>query len=160
MHFQRRLWKFSLNGKAFEDSWHQRLELVSCSSTFFTKKPNPQFRIFTIFLSVWLLCWKNENDKYLVHQMLKVRQSWNDFFKQTFPPKKWTNIFCFTTMKPQVDLFLFIFWRKLNSLKRHLEKFNLTRSWWLYGIMAGALSWNHNALISVELMVPSKNSET
>ena len=30
------------------------------------------------------------------------------FFKPTFPPKK-TNEFYFTTMKPQVDLFSFVF---------------------------------------------------
>ena len=37
--------------------------------------------------------------------ILKVRQSWNDFFKPTFPQKKWTNEFNFTTLIPQVDMF-------------------------------------------------------
>ena len=41
--------------------------------------------------------------------MLKVRQSQNDFLKLMFPPKKRTNEFYFTTMKPQVDLFSFVF---------------------------------------------------
>ena len=52
---------------------------------------------------------------------IKVRQSQNDFFKPTFSPKKRTNEFYFTTMKPQVDLFSFVFWRKLKTPKRHLK---------------------------------------
>ena len=52
---------------------------------------------------------------------LKVRQSQNDFFKPMFPPKKETNKFYFTAMKPQVDLFWFFFWRKLKTPKRHFE---------------------------------------
>ena len=47
---------------------------------------------------------------------LKVKQSQNDFFKPTFPPK---NKFYFTTMK--LDLFLSVFWRKLKTPKRHFE---------------------------------------
>ena len=35
--------------------------------------------------------------------------------------QKWTNKFYFTTMKPQVDLFSFVFWRKLKKPKRHFE---------------------------------------
>ena len=35
--------------------------------------------------------------------------------------KKRTNKFDFTTMIPQVDLFSFIFWRKLKTPKRHFE---------------------------------------
>ena len=53
--------------------------------------------------------------------LLKVRQSRNDFFKPTFPPKKRTNKFYFTAMKPQVDLFSFVFWRILKTPKRHFE---------------------------------------
>ena len=49
--------------------------------------------------------------------LLKVRQSRNDFFKPTFPPKKQTNEFYFTTIKPQVDMFSFVFWRKKDILK-------------------------------------------
>ena len=41
--------------------------------------------------------------------LLEVRKSRNDFFKPTFPPKKRTNEFYFTTMKPQVVLFSFVF---------------------------------------------------
>ena len=37
------------------------------------------------------------------------------------PSKKTTNKFNFTTMIPQVDLLLFVFWRKLKTLKRHFE---------------------------------------
>ena len=36
-------------------------------------------------------------------------------------PQKWTNEFYFTTMKPQVDLFSFVFWRKLKTPKRHFK---------------------------------------
>ena len=32
-----------------------------------------------------------------------------------------TNELYFTTMKPQVDLFSFVFWRKLKTAKRHFE---------------------------------------
>ena len=35
--------------------------------------------------------------------------------------KKQTNEFYFTTMKAQVDLFSFVFWRKLMTPKRHFE---------------------------------------
>ena len=35
--------------------------------------------------------------------------------------QKRTNKFYFTTMKPQVDLFLFVFWRKLKTPKRYFE---------------------------------------
>ena len=52
-----------------------------------------------------------------IYCLLKVRQSQNDFFKPTILPKKWTNKFDFT-MIPQVDLFMFIFWRKLKIPKR------------------------------------------
>ena len=50
---------------------------------------------------------------------VKVRQSRNDFFMPTFPPKnKRTNS---TTMKPQVDLFSFVFWKKWKTTKRHFK---------------------------------------
>ena len=50
--------------------------------------------------------------------VLKIRQSRNDFFKLTFPPK---NGFDIATMIPQVDLFSFVFWEKLKAPKRHFE---------------------------------------
>ena len=50
--------------------------------------------------------------------MQKVRQGRNDFFK---PTKKRTNQFYFSTMKPQVDWFSFVFWRKLQTPKRLFE---------------------------------------
>lgn len=62
MHFQRRLWKFSLNGKAFEDSWHQRLELVSYSSQIFHEKTNSEFRIFSISFINVIVWWKDNNN--------------------------------------------------------------------------------------------------
>ena len=42
------------------------------------------------------------------------------WFRQYFPKKR-TKQFDFTTMKPQMDLCLFIFWRKLKAPKRHLK---------------------------------------
>ena len=64
----------------------------------------------------------NYDDKILnFFDHLKVRQSPNYFFNSTFPPKKGTNEFYFTTMKPQVNFFSFVFWRKLKTLKRHFE---------------------------------------
>ena len=50
--------------------------------------------------------------------LLKVRQNRNDFFKLTIPQKKWTDEFTFTTMIPQVDLFSFVFWKKLEDTKK------------------------------------------
>ena len=48
---------------------------------------------------------------------LKVRQSPNDFFKQTFLPKNErmnsTSQFCY--------LFLFVFWKKMKMPKKHFE---------------------------------------
>ena len=43
------------------------------------------------------------------------------FFQVDVSSLKRTNEFYFTTMKPQVDLFSFVFWRKLKSPKRHFE---------------------------------------
>ena len=55
--------------------------------------------------------------------LLKVRQSRNDFFKPTFLPKnERTN----STLL-LVDLFSFIFWKKVKTPKRHFE-INITVS--------------------------------
>ena len=43
------------------------------------------------------------------------------FFQLNISSKKQTNKFYFTTMKPEVDLFSFVFWRKLKTPKRHFE---------------------------------------
>ena len=43
------------------------------------------------------------------------------FFESDVSSKKWTNEFDFTTMIPQVDLFSFVFWKKLKTSKRHFE---------------------------------------
>ena len=53
---------------------------------------------------------------------LKVKKSQNDFFKYIdVSSKKRTNKFYFTTMKLQVDLFSFLFGRKLKTPKGHFE---------------------------------------
>ena len=43
------------------------------------------------------------------------------FFRADISPKQRTNEFYSTTMKPQVDFFSFVFWRKLRTPKRHFE---------------------------------------
>ena len=43
------------------------------------------------------------------------------FFQDEISSKKKTMEFYFTTMKLQVDLFLFVFWKKLKTPKRHFE---------------------------------------
>ena len=42
-------------------------------------------------------------------------------FQADISSKKRMNEFYFTTMKPQIDLFSFVFWRKLKTPKRHFE---------------------------------------
>ena len=62
----------------------------------------------------------------------KKSSSWNDIrtwidatpimiFHGNVSSKKWPNEFDFTIMIPQVDLFLFFFWKKLKTTKRHFE---------------------------------------
>ena len=58
---------------------------------------------------------------YFITAVLKVGKSRNDFFQVDVSSKKRTNKFYFTTMKPLVHLFSFIFWRKLKAPKRHFE---------------------------------------
>ena len=56
-------------------------------------------------------------DGYFYTFMLKVRQIRNDFFKLTFLPKnERTNLTLLL-----VDLFSFVFWKKVKTQKRHLE---------------------------------------
>ena len=43
------------------------------------------------------------------------------FFQVDISSQKQTNEFYFTNMKPLLDLFLFVFWRKLKTPKRHFE---------------------------------------
>ena len=43
------------------------------------------------------------------------------FFQADISSKIQTNELYFTTLKPQVDLFSFVFWRKLKTPKRHFE---------------------------------------
>ena len=52
--------------------------------------------------------------------LLKIRSVEMIFSSQCFLQKR-TYEFYFTTMKPQVDLFSFVFWRKLKIPKRHYE---------------------------------------
>ena len=43
------------------------------------------------------------------------------FFQAKASSKKQTKEFYFTAMKPQVDLFSFVFWKKLKTPKRNFE---------------------------------------
>ena len=43
------------------------------------------------------------------------------FFQADVSSKKWTNKFYFATTKPQVDLFLLVFWKNLKTPKRHFK---------------------------------------
>ena len=49
--------------------------------------------------------------------MLKVRQCRNELVQADDSSKKRTNKFNFATMVPQVNLFSFVFWKKLKTLK-------------------------------------------
>jgi hypothetical protein len=49
----------------------------------------------------------------LTLKMVKGRHIQNDFFQADVSSKKLTNEFDFTTMIPQVNLFSFVFWKKL-----------------------------------------------
>ena len=73
---------------------------------------------------------------------LESKLSRHEFFK------KGTNEFNFTTMIPQVDLFSFVFWKKLNTPKRHFES-----KWPLYqtctlGVSPSLVSRWHKATLS------------
>ena len=54
---------------------------------------------------------------------IKVRQSRNDFFQANVSSKKQTNEFYFTTMKPQVDLFWFVFLEKIEDTKKTFRNY-------------------------------------
>ena len=112
---------------------NEKIEYVSMKNNVFFKKYSictscsiriekyhPEFRDFSSKLKSNKLM-LTQNFGMVFKTKLKVRQSRNDFFKPTFPPKNEKNKFYFTTMKPQVDLFSFIFWRKLKTPKRHFE---------------------------------------
>ena len=53
--------------------------------------------------------------------ILKVRQGRNDYFQAADSSRKRKNEIDFTTMIPQVDLFLFVFGRNRRHQKNHFE---------------------------------------
>ena len=101
-----------------------QVEETFCSKklkTFITRQcpkwSNPHWGPFLYY------CYGSNYDNF-VGQWLKVRKSRNYFFKLTFSPKKneWILLYYYAnTMKPQVDLFSFVFLRKLKTPKRHFE---------------------------------------
>ena len=52
---------------------------------------------------------------------VKDQKKSKQFFQANVSSKKQTNEFYFTTIKPQVDLFSFVFWRKLKTPKNRFE---------------------------------------
>ena len=52
---------------------------------------------------------------------LKVRQSQNDFFKPMFLPKNKQSNSTSLLWNREVDMFPFVFWKKLKTSKRHFE---------------------------------------
>ena len=68
----------------------------------------------TVWKTKWL--WSFE---FKLYQIVDTKSKW--FFQANVSSKEGTNEFYFTTMKPQADLFLFCFWRKLKTPKRHFE---------------------------------------
>ena len=64
---------------------------------------------------------KLETQSYRSSFFSKGQKKWKWFFQDDVSSKKRTNESYFTTMKPQVDLFSFVFWKKLKTPKRHFE---------------------------------------
>ena len=64
---------------------------------------------------------KKKNCNFCADSLAKGQTKSNFFFKAEVSSKKQTKKFYFTAMKPQVDLFLFIFWRNLKTPTGHFE---------------------------------------
>jgi hypothetical protein len=84
----------------------------------------PLVRILVLgieFVLVEFLCSKIHTSEigYLVPTKGQLISKW--FLGSSISSKKRTNEFNFTTMIPQVDLFSFVFWRKLTTPKNHFE---------------------------------------
>ena len=71
-------------------------------------------------LSARILIKKLKNTKSF-WSITKGQTKSQQFFQADVPSKNRTNEFNFTSMIPQVDLFLFVFWKKLKTPKRHFE---------------------------------------
>ena len=74
-------------------------------------------RQFSVFLDIDRYLFKNY--KILLYPKGQITSKANYGILNS--SKKRTNKFDFTTMIPQVDLFTFVFWRKLKTPKRHFE---------------------------------------
>ena len=66
-----------------------------------------------------LMSWQIIQEQSKVHPKGQKKSKW--FFQADVSSKKRMNKFYFTTMKLQVDLFSFVFLRKLKTPKRHFE---------------------------------------
>ena len=75
----------------------------------------------------------------------QTKSKW--FFQANVFSKKRRNEFYFTTIKPQLDLFSFVFWRKLKTPKRHFEIIwplpcDFTSNWQIEKLRNSL--WNYN----------------
>ena len=84
----------------------------SCSWTTLTQKLKVGRRSAVVIPVMDYFCTPN-----WVNKFLKVRQIRNDFFKPTFLPKNERTISTLLL----VDLFSFVFWKKVKTPKRHFE---------------------------------------
>ena len=84
---------------------------AQCFFFLFYPVTNPLVHTEIIFIK----CIEKEN----LHWLTKGQTKSKRFFQADVSSTKRTNEFYFTTMKPRVDLFLFVLWKKLKTPKRH-----------------------------------------
>ena len=81
-------------------------------------------------ISTWLQILKRKSNSTMFYSIWKTSLGWHLskgqrnsswFFQADVSSKKRMSEFYFITKTPQVDLFLFVFWRKLKISKRHFE---------------------------------------
>ena len=94
---------------------------------------------------------RSSNDPFFKLQGAKGQTKSKWFFQADVSSKKQTNEFDFTTMIPQVDLFSFVFWKKLKPPKRHFEI-----NWPLAMIYINLVSINNLKYFSCFLIVHPK----
>ena len=78
------------------------------------------------FFKGWIRLKSNNGKRkcFILHQnnsIIKGQTKSKQFFQADLSSKKRTNEFDFITMKPQVDLFSIVFWRKLKTPKKRCE---------------------------------------
>ena len=94
-----------------------RTSMYSCSCLAPENKKKIISKVFMFFKKAT----KNHTSFTINLTLTKGQTKSKRFFQANVSSKKRTNKFYFTTMKPKVNLFSFIFWRKLKTSKRHFE---------------------------------------